>query len=465
MVYALSYSGRGTGLSRRRIAMLAGIALPALAASGVIALRPPESTLEAAIAGVLGWEILYLFTLFCYSTYLLVGLSRSHDRVSRTQILVLLAGVGAPYLVSVARDGGTPFDNVTVGLILSGTLLGVAIRRYPVLTGFPKANYVARSRVVEALQEAVVVLDWDDHVIDANAAAERLFGQSSPSIVDGPIRSVIDGLERTALSPGETETVTLDTTAGRRQFQFSVSAVDSAGTNDRGDPVARAVVFRDVTDRETREQRLAVLNRVLRHNVRNELDVVLAHAERIEDPDLRAGIRESANDLVTLSDKARAAEESMTASTEPPEPVDLVAVATSVADQYRTDELDGDITLDCPDELTVSTRRAVVRRVLSELVDNAITHASNSPGVEISVRRDAEDVVELRVADNGPGIPDRQQRILAEGDETQLEHGRGLGLWFVNWTVTQLGGDLEISENDPQGSVVTVRLYVADDPS
>ena len=77
---------------------------------------------------------------------------------------------------------------------------------------------------------------------------------------------------------------------------------------------ARAVLLRDVTDRQTREQRLAVLNRVLRHNVRNELDVILAHADHIDDEERRTPIRESASALVELSNKAREAEEIMDAS-------------------------------------------------------------------------------------------------------------------------------------------------------
>jgi sensor histidine kinase regulating citrate/malate metabolism len=61
--------------------------------------------------------------------------------------------------------------------------------------------------------------------------------------------------------------------------------------------------------------------------------------------------------------------------------------------------------------------------------------------------------------DQGPGIPTRERRILADGTESQLEHGRGIGLWFVNWAVMQLGGALFFEENEPTGSVVTIRLF------
>lgn len=222
-------------------------------------------------------------------------------------------------------------------------------------------------------------------------------------------------------------------------------------------------MFRDVTDRQTREQRLTVLNRVLRHNVRNELDVVLAHADRVDDETLRAGIRDSATALVDLSEKAREAEEVMQASTELPEPVDVVAVAKSVTEQYRAGAPESEITLSCPGELTISSHESVVRNLLSELVDNAVRHTDGSaPRVEISVRSRDDATAEIAVADDGPGIPEREREILTGGTETPLEHGYGVGLWTVKWAVTQLGGELAFEANDPDGSVVTVRLHDAE---
>ena len=102
----------------------------------------------------------------------------------------------------------------------------------------------------------------------------------------------------------------------------------------------------------------------------------------------------------------------------------------------------------------------MIRQVLSELVENSLEHTTtDSPHVEVSVRAVSDETVELSVADDGPGLPERERDILDAGTETQLEHGQGIGLWFVTWAVTQLGGDLQFRENDPEGSIVTIRLY------
>lgn len=463
IVYALSYTGRGIMATRKRIVLLSGIVLPVVVGAVALASNASETVVGSVIGLALGWTGLYGFLLFLYmlyATYLLVDLSLGHPRVSSTQIPMLTAGVAAPVLLSVAEEGTPLVGGTTVGLLLSGVLLTASLRWYPVLTGFPKADYVARTRVVETLQEALVVLDWDDHVLDSNETAAELFVGSTERMIGEPVRSIIDGLDGTELPTGATGTVALRTSKGRRRFQFSVSAVDETTTDDGGDPVARTVLFRDITDRRTREQRLTVLNRILRHNVRNDLDVVLAHADHVEDEELRTGIRETTAELLELSEKVREAEDVMTGSTEPPESVDLTDVASTVADRFRTGDYSGDISLDCPDCVSIASRRRVIRRVVRELVENSLEHATEGTvHVEIAVREVSDGTVEISVADDGPGLPDRERDILAAGTETQLKHGRGIGLWFVNWAITQLGGDLGFRENDPEGSVVTIRLY------
>jgi signal transduction histidine kinase len=475
-VYVLGYSGRGTGLTRQRIVMLFGTVVPVFLVGALVTvavLQLPDSIGGPVFGGLLALlavSLLYPFALFVYAAYVLIRLGRRHDRISNPQIAVLLLAISAPYLGGTLGTSGVTADGVTVGLLTTGVLFAIAVRQYPVMTGFPRSESVARRRVVESLREGVGVLDWDGYVLDANETTAQLFDRPSDAIVGEPVESIVDGIEGADTSAGATGVVTLRTTKGRRQFQYSVSAVDSTGNSDDtgSDPVARAVVFRDVTDRRTREQRLTVLNRILRHNVRNELDVVLAHADRIEDETLEGGIRESATDLVELSEKAREAEEIMQASTELPEPVDLVAIAREVAEQYRTGVPESEITLFCPDELTITSHQTVIRKLLSELVDNAVSHVDGSrPRVKIEVRSRGETTAEIVVSDDGPGIPDRERAVLTDGTETPLEHGRGIGLWTVKWAVTQLGGEIDFEANDSEGSVVNVRLhdaeYVSDD--
>ena len=459
LVYVLGYIGRETGFTSLRGALFVLLALPLIGAAATFEGDPTREEIRRSLASLVGTELLLLFMIYVYAAFIFFRYGWNHGRVSRTQVGIQLGAISAPYIIGGWLDGSLIIDGVTGGLLVSGVLLAVAIQRYPVLTGFPKADYVARSRVVESLQEAVVVVDWEANILDANVTAEGLFGWATRDVIGTPVNAAVDGFDVTNLSAGTTEVVSLQTTKGRRQYQYTVSDVERDTSDSDEEPVARTIVFRDVTDQRTREQRLSVLNRVLRHNARNKLDVILAHADHVEDDTHRTAIQDSANELASVSRKAREAEAVMTDSVSAPSTVDIAAVAHEVAATARDDYPDSSISVTAPERLQLTSYRTVVRRLMTELVENAIVHSDDPARVDIEIEMTADDIPQLRIADNGPGIPDRERDLLTESSETQLEHGLGVGLWFVNWAVSQLGAELEFQSTGTTGTTVVVRFY------
>mgnify|MGYP002761176742 FL=1 len=459
LVYVLGYIGRETGFTSLRGALFVLLALPLIGAAATFEGDPTREEIRRSLASLVGTELLLLFIIYVYAAFIFFRYGWNHGRVSRTQVGTLLGAISAPYIIGGWLDGSLIIDGVTGGLLASGVLLAVAIQRYPVLTGFPKADYVARSRVVESLQEAVVVVDWEANILDANVTAEGLFGWATRDVIGTPVNAAVDGFDVTNLSAGTTEVVSLQTTKGRRQYQYTVSDVERDTSDSDEEPVARTIVFRDVTDQRTREQRLSVLNRVLRHNARNKLDVILAHADHVEDDTHRTAIQDSASELASVRRKAREAEAVMTDSVSAPATVDIAALVHEVAATARDDSPDSSISVTAPERLPLTSYRTVVRRLMTELVENAIVHSDDPARVDIEVETTADDIPQLRIADNGPGIPDRERDLLTESSETQLEHGLGVGLWFVNWAVSQLGAELEFQSTGTTGTSVVVRFY------
>jgi signal transduction histidine kinase len=92
---------------------------------------------------------------------------------------------------------------------------------------------------------------------------------------------------------------------------------------------------------------------------------------------------------------------------------------------------------------------------VQELVENANTHTDS----EIRVSADPTDdgFVDLRVADDGPGIARQERAVIEKGRETALEHGSGVGLWLVAWAVREYGGTVEFADRE-DGTTVVVRL-------
>jgi signal transduction histidine kinase len=92
-------------------------------------------------------------------------------------------------------------------------------------------------------------------------------------------------------------------------------------------------------------------------------------------------------------------------------------------------------------------------------VDHGDVECEGSLSVRIVGRVDG-DVVELVVADDGPGIPEVELCALQSGEESALDHGSGLGLWIVAWGVERLHGTVDVAVDD--GTIVTLELPIAD---
>jgi signal transduction histidine kinase len=108
---------------------------------------------------------------------------------------------------------------------------------------------------------------------------------------------------------------------------------------------------------------------------------------------------------------------------------------------------------------------ALVGRVLQNLVDNSMKYAPEESAIEIGARAAEPGWIELRVADEGPGIPAGQRERIFDKYaqlERDLEQGgrtsRGLGLAFCRLAVEAHGGAIAVGERRPTGSVFSVRL-------
>lgn len=257
-----------------------------------------------------------------------------------------------------------------------------------------------------------------------------------------------------------------------------------------GERVLHSLV-RDITERKEDERRieqqrdnLEILNKMVRHDIRNDLQVILGYAETLDarlDGDDEAYVEHvlsSARHAIEITSTARDVSEVMLDSESDLVPVRFRHVLESEIEDVRTSYQQAvvETTGPLPDVPVLADE--LLESVFRNLLKNAINHNDKEvPRVGVSAtRRDGH--VRLRVADNGPGIRDtRKEIIFEEGEQGIDSEGSGLGLYLVKTLTDQYGGEVWVEDRDgstlpdgsedspaeePEGAVFVVNLQIAE---
>ena len=212
-----------------------------------------------------------------------------------------------------------------------------------------------------------------------------------------------------------------------------------------------------------REQMLLVLNRFLRHNLRNDLNVAAGHAADIkrhaETPETKQRaetVERVVARTLSTADRVRLTEQLIDPSALEGESTELMALLREHIEQATDDAPALSVTLEGPETVRVWGDQTL-GFAIQELLSNVAAHTKPTPVAHICVSTTADSVI-LRIADNGPGIhPEEAAIITGSKDITPLHHGSGLGLWLVNWIVRRHDGQLTIPETDG-GTTILIRL-------
>jgi PAS domain S-box-containing protein len=342
---------------------------------------------------------------------------------------------------------------------------------------------------VEAAPLSIVLTDpsqKDNPIVYVNEAFEELTGYPAAEAIGRNCRFLQGD------NPDPDRLVALDE-AVRNETQASVELRNyrKDGTmfwnrvtvtpihDDEGNVIRYLGTQQDVTRRKQREQRLMVLTRVLRHNLRNKLTAVTGYVSAIEQeldeldrpqsggpgtewfPDrIRTRlerIHRNATELASLGEKSREFQQVLEGPRRS-DRVDLGPILADLESTYREEFPEATIQV-AETDATVSGDKDAFTLAIDELVKNALSHSGEeTPHVTVTVSESDGDRVSISVTDTGPGIPEMERTVITENEESPLLHGSGFGLWMVNWLVARLGGNVDISENEPTGTVVTVTL-------
>ena len=246
--------------------------------------------------------------------------------------------------------------------------------------------------------------------------------------------------------------------------QRTYSTIRYPHYDEKGELIGTVAICRDVTDLKEREQQLQVMDRVLRHNVNNNMTVIEGFAETIREKTSDEFARQYAETILesseNLTNTVRKERDITKFLSDAPstETVDIVSLIQAAAESVRDEHPNADISTNLPKQCD-GTATKEIGQAISELIRNAVVHSDRMrPSVDIHVES-SEESVQIHVADNGPGIPEMERKVLTgEAEIEPLYHGSGLGLWLVNLIVRHSDGLLRFEENSPRGSVVSIAV-------
>ncbi len=452
-LFGLQYTGRYTKVRPRTVGLLLAPYLGFLLLVGLqlatdIDLRVVDPLLGGAV-------FIYFFGLLSLGLYLVLQTTTVYDHLSLSQGLALaLAPISNFLLINTSTT--VPVDESPVGtaalyvaaFAIPAIAFAVALYRYRTFDSTPAVGTIGERAIVRETDDLVFIVDRRDRVVKRNRAANDAIDADRTDSL-GVALSELLGHDSDELR--ELQTVTIRTTDGARRYDPQVSTITDQHDRELGSMLS----LRDVTDRELREQRLTVLHRVLRHNLRNTVEVIRSHAELLDETDADGHaetIIEATDEIAALGRNARTVDE-LVSDRPAGTTVDLCEVVREVLEAADVDARGVTVSLDLPGSARLVTRGNAVTLALENAIDNALQYADATVRIAVEERPDGYRVT---VADDGPGIPEAEREAIDRGGETPLRHGTGLGLWQLQWSVTTLNGELSFETTD--GTTVELTL-------
>ncbi|MFB6256935.1 MAG: ATP-binding protein [Haloplanus sp.] len=369
-----------------------------------------------------------------------------------------------------------------------GVLVGLFAARQATTIQALRRSRDEYQHLFDGVGDTVLVHDTHGVVIDANGTALNRLGYDAETLTGQPIdavegESVAAGTGEKAdrdddpdpTPPGGIVYETVHTTADGETMPVEVSAtLVRYGGSPAVLSVARDISRRRVSERELARKRdqLRALNRVLRHDIRNDMQIMIGlgnlldeHVDEEGQEYLRT-ILSTGEHVVELTRSSRDLARTVAGEAELPlEAVSLPETLQAELDRRR--EALGHATISIRGEVPDVDVRAndLLASVFRNLLNNAVQHSDrDEPAVVISAditRGDHTAIV--RFADNGPGIPpDQQETVFGKGEKGIESEGTGLGLYLVQSLIEHYGGDVRIEDNEPRGTVVVVELPVVE---
>ena len=347
----------------------------------------------------------------------------------------------------------------------------------PVQRGQPPRLPAGIAAVLSVLSSSAVVIDSDDRVLRASAAARSFGLVKGDRLMVGELLALARQVRRDGeIREGEIEVS--GTNFGGRTTSFAVR-VAPLGSGVGGGGLVLLLAEDQTESRRVEEVRRDFVANVS-HELKTPVGALALLAETVEDaaddPEAvrrfagrmrqeASRLTKLAQDLITLS-RIQAAE-----PIPDPIPVDVPLVVAEALDRCRMKANAHGIELaaDGDPGLVVMGDEDLLVNALRNLLENAVAYSPEKTRVVVATHRVA-DVAEISVTDQGIGIPQRDLERIFERfyrvnpARSRATGGTGLGLAIVKHVTAAHGGKVTVASKVGEGSTFTLRLPIANRP-
>jgi nitrogen fixation/metabolism regulation signal transduction histidine kinase len=337
--------------------------------------------------------------------------------------------------------------------------------------------------ILGGLTTGVISLESDLRIRTANAASSAILNADLESHIGEPfselqathplLRQFTEvTLGRLAHEEDEwREQIVLEGEVGRRVLICACTALPADGD----EPAGVVLVFDDITAllQAQREAAWGEVARRLAHEIKNPLTPIQLSAERLRHRYLGGGnedfalLDRSTHTIIQQVDAMKEMVDAFSQYARTPaiefESIDLNALLSEVADLYRAEAGHIDLSLDA-DLPLIRADAGRMRQVFHNLLRNAVEASEDGkPDLELSTRRTGKlesPVVEIVVADDGPGFAEEIMHRIFEPYVSSKRKGTGLGLAIVRKIVEEHGGQIRAANRKPAGAQISILLPV-----
>lgn len=446
----------------------------------------PYTRMQITSYGAWFWvHSAYSYILMALGTGLLInGFFKVSDQ-RRKQVGALLVGISAPWIVNFLYLTRTsPFEGLDL-TPFALTFTGMSITWGLLYYKTPDINNITRQAIAESINDGIIVINGNEHIVDINSVSEKILGQSKDKLIGKPIGQILPQWAEFNTSPQEALKLKIENNT--YYYDLNVSLI----TNAQGRKLGRAIVLRDITTRKHIEQE--VVNALqeaekaskmktrlianISHDLRSPMGAILGYSEILQSGiygeittkqrNAITEILDNGEELLNFINNLLGQSQLETGAFKlNPKPIPservfmgIQASARSLA-RAKGLEIITDINPNMPETITGDTYW--LNQIIINLVSNAVKFTDQGY-IKIWLQAENEDYWSINVEDTGHGLPEEIQAQILEPKKhkptTASPTSRSqLGLSIVKQVAKLMDGYMKFQSTPNRGSTFTVTL-------